>query len=133
MKRLIASFFHSLAGLRHGFVHETEIRHELIFLLLSIPVVPVITLDPWRMLALWASLLLLILTELLNTGIEQVANRVPRDFAPEIRFAKDCGSAAVLAATIIAAGVWGIILYEWLVLGTIAQGWVNLFLLPLMA
>lgn len=113
MKRIVAAFFHSIAGLRHGFGNETAIREELILLLVSIPVVPFLTLDPWRMLLLWASLLLILLTELLNTGIEQVANRITRDFAPEIKFAKDCGSAAVLMAAIIAAAVWSISVWEW--------------------
>jgi len=113
MKRIIAAFFNSVAGLRHGFINETAIRQELLVLLVSIPVVPLLTLDPWRMLLLWSSLLLLLLTELLNTGIEQVSNKITRDFAPEIKFAKDCGSAAVLIATIIAVAVWGIAIWEY--------------------
>lgn len=113
MKRLIAAFVNSMAGLRHGFGNETAIREELMLIALSLVVVPLITLDPWRMLLLWGSLLLILLTELLNTGIEQVANKVTREFSPEIKFAKDCGSAAVLVAAIIAAGVWGISVWEW--------------------
>ena len=113
MKRLISAFVNSMEGLRHGFNNETAIRQELLLLLFSLPVVPLITDDPWRMLLLWASLLLILLTELLNTGVEQVANKVTRDFAPEIKLAKDCGSAAVLIAAIVAAGVWGISLWEW--------------------
>ncbi len=113
MKRLIAAFYNSVAGLRHGFGNETAIREELLLLAASLPLVPLITTDPWRMLLLWSSLLLILLTELLNTGIEQVANKITREFAPEIKFAKDCGSAAVLVAAVIAAGVWGITVWEW--------------------
>lgn len=113
MKRMISAFFNSMAGLRHGFGNETAIREELLLLLVSLPIVPFLTLDPWRMLMLWASLLLILLTELLNTGIEQVANKVTREFALEIKFAKDCGSAAVLISALIAAGVWGITFWEW--------------------
>ncbi|MEM7215053.1 MAG: diacylglycerol kinase [Pseudomonadota bacterium] len=113
MRRLVAAFHNSVAGLRHGFGNEAAIRDELLLILLSLPVVPFITLDPWRMLMLWGSLLLILLTELLNTGVEQVANKVTREFAPEIKVAKDCGSAAVLVAAIIAAGVWGITAWEW--------------------
>lgn len=113
MKRLISAFINSMNGLRHGFGNETAIREELLLLLLSLFVVPFLTLDPWKMLMLWGSLLLILLTELLNTGIEQVANKVTREFAPEIKFAKDCGSAAVLVAAVLAAGVWGIVVWEW--------------------
>lgn len=112
MKRLISAFVNSAAGLRYGFLNEAAIRQELVLLAISIPVVPFITNDPWRMLILWGSLLLVLLTELLNTGIEQLANRITREFAPEIKVAKDCGSAAVLIATILAAAVWGITVWE---------------------
>lgn len=113
MKRLIAAFFNSMAALRHGFANETAIRQELILILISIPVVPMLTLDPWRMLMLWASLLLILLIELLNTGIEALADKITLEIDPQIKIAKDCGSAAVLAATIIAAGVWGTTVWEW--------------------
>ncbi|MEM7290029.1 MAG: diacylglycerol kinase [Pseudomonadota bacterium] len=112
MRRMITAFINSVAGLRHGFGNETAIREELLVLVISIPLVPILTLDPWRMMALWGSLLLILLTELLNTGIEQLANKITRDFSPEIKFAKDCGSAAVLMSLIIAAGVWGITVWE---------------------
>lgn len=113
MKRIIAAFFNSVAGLRHGFSHETAIREELIVLAVSIPVAPLIARDLWHLLLLWSVLLLLLLTELLNTGIEQVANKVTREYADEIRFAKDCGSAAVLMAILIAVGVWALSLSEY--------------------
>ncbi|MDJ0612209.1 MAG: diacylglycerol kinase [Rhizobiaceae bacterium] len=113
MKRLIAAFYNSVAGLRHGFGNETAIRQEIILILFSLPVVPVLTLDPWHMLLLWGSLLFILLTELLNTGIEEIANKITREFAPEIKIAKDCGSAAVLIATLLAAAVWAITVWEW--------------------
>ena len=134
MKRLISAFFNSVAGLRHGFGNETAIREELLLLSLSLLIAPAITFDPWRMLGMISSVLLLLLTELLNTGIEQVANRVTRDFAPEIKFAKDCGSAAVLAAAFIAFGVWGITLWEWLFSEAgLAPGWLELYFVPLIS
>ena len=112
MKRLVSAFLNSVAGLRHGVSHETAIRQELVLLLISVPVVPMLTTDPWKMLLLWASLIFILLTELLNTGIEQVANRISREFSPEIKFAKDCGSAAVLCSALIAAGVWGVVVWQ---------------------
>jgi len=112
MKRIIAAFFNSMAGLRHGFKHETALREELIILLVSVPVALVIARDAWHLLLLWGVLLLLLLTELLNTGIEQLANKITREYADEIKFAKDCGSAAVLCALLIAGSVWVLSLYQ---------------------
>jgi len=113
MKRLIAAYFNSLAGLRHGFVHEKAIREEIILFLISLPVAPFIAKDAWHLILLWSVILLILIAELLNTGIESVADRVTKDFSEEIKFAKDCGSAAVLIASIIAAAVWGLSLWEW--------------------
>ena len=112
MKRFIAAFYNSAAGLRHGFKHETAIREELIVLAVSLPVAPLIAQDIWHMLLLWSVLLLILLTELLNTGVEQVANKITREYADEIKFAKDCGSAAVLCSLIIAGSVWALSVWE---------------------
>ena len=57
MKRLIAAFVNSLAGLRYGFGNETAIRQELLLILASVAVIPAITFDPWRMLLLFSSIL----------------------------------------------------------------------------
>lgn len=112
MKRIIAAFFHSMAGLKHGFKYEAALRQELILLAISIPLALLLSTDPWRLLLLWGALLLVLITELLNTGIEKVADKVTREFSPEIKFAKDAGSAAVLCALLICVGVWGLSLLE---------------------
>lgn len=112
MKRLVAAFFNSIAGLRFGIQHEAAIRQEFILALLSVPAALMLTLEPWKLLALWSSMLVLLCAELLNTGIEKIADRVTQDRDNLVKVAKDCGSAAVLMAILIAAGVWGLVLYE---------------------
>lgn len=112
MKRLVAAFFNSMAGLRFGLTREAALREEMALLAISIPVAPMVTLEPWKLLALWGVLLLLLCVELLNTGIEKVADRVTGEFDPLVKIAKDCGSAAVLVAIIIAAATWGVALWE---------------------
>ena len=112
MARIIAAFIHSLSGLRYGLKREPALREEIIVILLSLPVAPVLTLDPWKLLALWGSLLLILCVELLNTATEKLADRVSREHHELIKIAKDCGSAAVLMAILIACGVWGIVLFE---------------------
>lgn len=112
MRRIIAAFFNSMSGLKFGLHHEAALREEMILLAISLPLAPMITLSPWKLAALWGSLLLLLAVELLNTGIEKVADRVTRDNDGLVKIAKDCGSAAVLAAILIAAMVWGIAVWE---------------------
>ena len=63
------------------------------------------------------ALLVLIMIEVLNTGIEAACDASSREFNVDIQLAKDCGSLAVLISIILAAGVWGIAVVE-RILGT---------------
>jgi diacylglycerol kinase (ATP) len=112
MKRIVAAFFNSIAGLRFGIMREPAIREEAILAIASIPAALLLTRDAWTLLALWASMLMLLCVELLNTGIEKLADRVTRENDDLVKIAKDCGSAAVLMAILVAAGVWGLVLFE---------------------
>lgn len=112
MTRLIKAFFASVAAFRHGWKHETALRQEMVVILLSLPAALLLTGDPWKLLALWGSLLLVLAVEFLNTGIEALADRITTEHDPLIGVAKDCGSAAVLVASIFASGVWLVVLWE---------------------
>jgi diacylglycerol kinase (ATP) len=112
MKRIVAAFFHSLSAVAFGWRSETALREEMTVFVASLFVAPLLTLQPWKLAALWGSLLLLLAVEFLNTGIEKVADRVTRDRDHLVKVAKDCGSAAVLAALANAAMVWGIAVFE---------------------
>lgn len=117
MQRMIAAFFNSLSGLKFGLTREPALREEIVVLLVSLPVAPLISLDPWRLAAMWGSLLLLLAVELLNTGLEKLADRVTRDNDELVKIAKDCGSAAVLVTIVFVAMIWGIALWERLFAG----------------
>ncbi len=116
MKRLVDAFLNSVRAFRRLAASEAAFRQELALLALALPV-------GWFVAASWqgyavliAVLLVLILVEVLNTGIEAACNAVSREFNTEIQLAKDCGSLAVLIAMVLAAGVWGFAL-----LGRIAE------------
>ena len=54
----------------------------------------------WRGYALLVgAILLLIMVEVLNTGIEAACDAVSREFRIDIQLAKDCGSLAVLISS----------------------------------
>lgn len=112
MSRIIAAFFNSMSALRFGLTREAALRGGMIALVLAVPVAPFLSLNPWKLLAMWGSLILILCVELLNTGIEKLADRVTSEHDELVKIAKDCGSAAVLMAILIAAGVWGIVLFE---------------------
>lgn len=114
MKRWLAAFKNSYAGLRHGFAHEAPIREEILVFLISLPVAPFISNGVWHLLLLWGVLLFILIVELLNTGIEALADELTLEKRDNIRIAKDCGSAAVLLSTLIAVAVWGVSIWQFI-------------------
>jgi len=96
MKRLIAAFKNSIAGLRHGFVHEKAIREEIILFLISLPVAPFIAKDAWHLILLWSVILLILIAELLNTGIESQKISPKKSNSPKIAARQQCLSQASL-------------------------------------
>src|SRR6185312_17051847 len=112
MKRLVDAFLNSVRAFRRLAGSEAAFRQELLLLALAFPVGWFVS-SSWQGYALLIGVLLvLVLVEVLNTGIEATCNAVSREFNTDIQLAKDCGSLAVLIAVIIAAGVWGLALIE---------------------
>lgn len=112
MKRIIAAFFNSMAGIRFGLTREPALRQELVLFVIGLLAAPFLTLEPWKLIALVGSLLFILAVEFLNTGIEKVADRVTLQDDPLIGIAKDCGSAAVFMALTLAAAIWALALWE---------------------
>lgn len=106
MKRLYLATINSWNGLKFAVRSEQAIREELVALLLAIPLAFVIGTTAVRRLELIVVVLLLIAVELLNTAIEKLSDRLTREIDPQIRDVKDMGSAAVLAALVIAGATW---------------------------
>lgn len=106
MKRLIDAFLNSVRAFRRLAGSEAAFQQELALLLLSLPVGWFLS-TSWRGYALLVgSILVLMLVEVLNTGIEAACDAVSREFNIDIQLAKDCGSLAVLIAVVLAAGIW---------------------------
>lgn len=106
MKRLFLATINSWNGLKFAVRSEQAIREELAALLLAIPLAFVVGTTAARRLELIIVVLLLIAVELLNTAIEKLSDRLTREHDPQIRDVKDMGSAAVLAALVIAGATW---------------------------
>ena len=106
MKRLYLATINSWNGLKFAVRSEQAIREEVAALLLAIPLAFIVGTTAVRRLELIVVVLLLIAVELLNTAIEKLSDRLTREIDPQIRDVKDMGSAAVLAALIIAGATW---------------------------
>ncbi len=112
MERLYHAFVNS--GRAFGRLIRTEkaFQQEIGLLVVAVPVAWFVA-DTWRSFALLiGSLLLLIMVEVLNTGIEAACDAFSREFNTDIQLAKDCGSLAVLISILIAAGTWLLVIVE---------------------
>jgi diacylglycerol kinase (ATP) len=105
-RRVMNAFGYSLAGLKAAYLCEDAFRQEVWLALLLIPssfLLPV----PWLGRALMiASVLLVLVVELLNSAIEAVVDRVGLENHRLAKRAKDIGSAAVLVALLNVLVVW---------------------------
>ena len=106
MDRILQATINTLSGLRSALHSEAAFRQELVLLVLAVPAAFLVATDNWRRLFLVASILLVLVVELLNTAIEKLADRVTRDRDPAIGRVKDMGSAAVGLALVLAGLAW---------------------------
>ena len=100
-KRASSAMRYSLQGLRSAFVKEESIRLETLALILLTAVLALVPWPVWKKAALLGAYLLIPLTELLNSAIEDLCDLVSTGYDERIKSAKDKGSAAVLLAIIL--------------------------------
>ena len=114
LNRLWHATGYSLQGLQAGW-GEPAFRQEAKVALLAIPLSFWLG-RSWVETALLAgSMLLVMIVELLNTGLEAAIDRIGPEWHDLSRRAKDMGSAAVLLSLILCAGIWSAALAQrWL-------------------
>jgi diacylglycerol kinase (ATP) len=109
--RVWRALSYSWAGLRAAVRHEAAFRQELA---LGLPMVALaLWLAPgrWQLLALIGSIVLVWIVELINSGLEALADAISLDRHPLLGRAKDLGSAAVMLSLIFAAATWLVIFW----------------------
>jgi len=109
--RLSAALNNSFKGLKATFKNEEAFRQEIFLALILIPVAFYTGDTTVEKILLVSSLILLIVIELINTGIEVIIDRVSLDKNELSKLAKDIGSAAVLIAFLNCFIVWLLILF----------------------
>ena len=109
--RIWKAFGYSLEGLAGAWKTEGAIRQEVLAAIVLVPTAFLVSgLAPLERVALVASVLLVIVVELLNSALEAAVDRVGPERHPLSKKAKDTGSAAVFVAMVIAFVTWGAIL-----------------------
>lgn len=111
LARLCNAFGWSLAGLGSALRHEEAFRQELIMAAILLPVGLWVGKGGMAKALLCSSVFLVLITELLNSGIEAAVDRVGNEHHPLSGRAKDLGSAAVFVALINMVVVWGLVLF----------------------
>jgi len=102
----------SLQGLREAVKRESAFRQELGLLAILTPLAVWIATDLLSFVLLISTALLVLVVELLNSGIEAAIDRVGTEYHDLAKLGKDYGSAAVMLALVIAAMVWGALLLQ---------------------
>ncbi len=111
LTRLINATRYSYDGIRAALKSEEAFREELLLALILIPVSFFLPVElSLRLLCLF-SVFLVLIVELLNSGIEAAIDRIGPEIHPKSKFAKDLGSAAVLFSLIFCALTWGSVLF----------------------
>lgn len=115
LTRILFASGYSIAGLKAGW-HETAFRQEALLSLVMTPAAFWLGRSWVETVVLLATVVLVLVTELLNTGIETAIDRVGPEWHALSKRAKDLGSAAVLLSLLLCVGAWGsALVLRWLV------------------
>ncbi len=111
LTRLIKAFGYSIAGFKAAWINEQAFRQEVLLCIVLIPLAFWLGDSGVERALLISCLLLVLITELFNSAIEAVADRISQEKHPLIGRAKDIGSAAVFIALCYTVLVWGLVLW----------------------
>ncbi len=111
-RRLVDATRFSAAGLRAAWRHEEAFRQEAMLAIALTPLAIWLGQTALQRALLIGCLLLILIVELLNSGIEAVVDRIGNDIHELSGQAKDMGSAAVLMSLLLAAGIWAAIAWD---------------------
>jgi diacylglycerol kinase (ATP) len=112
LDRVRRALGYSMQGLSLALRSESAFRQEAVLAVFMLPAAFWLG-RTWVEVALLASTVLLVLiVELLNSGIEAAIDRVSYDMHELSKRAKDFGSAAVLLALLICGGTWAAALFH---------------------
>ncbi len=104
--RLRRATRNSLVGLLAAWRSEAAVRQEMLLLALAVPAALWLTGDAVERVLLIASVVLVLIVELLNTAVEYAIDRIVPERHELSGKAKDIGSAAVMVSLLLAGFVW---------------------------
>lgn len=112
LKRLWNALFYTLDGLRAAYRHEDAFRQEVWLAALLVPVTFLLPVSGMGRALMIASVLLVLIVELVNSAIEAAIDRISLEHHNLSKRAKDIGSAAVMIALINVIATWALVLFD---------------------
>jgi len=112
MTRIIKATEYSWLGFRAAWRTESAFRQECILGLLMLPLAFLVGNTMFQVAMLIAVLALVIITELLNSAVEAVVDRVGEEYHDLAGRAKDMGSAAVFVSLFLVVVVWSMMIIK---------------------
>jgi diacylglycerol kinase (ATP) len=112
LDRIRRALGYSLAGLRVAYAGESAFRQETGLLIVATPLAFWLGQDWVQVALLLGSLVLVLIVELLNSGIEAAIDRVSFELHDLSKRAKDLASAAVLLSLLLSGSIWAAALWH---------------------
>ncbi len=112
IKRLINAARYSADGFRAAFKNEDAFRQECVLTVVLSAALPFIEADAALRLLTFLSMAGVLITELLNSGIEAAIDRIGLEIHPLSKYAKDAGSCAVMIALASSGASWATLLWS---------------------
>jgi len=106
LDRVLRATGYSIEGLKTAYRGESAFRQESFLAVVMLPAAFILGATWIEVAVLAGSVLLVLIVELLNSGIEAAIDRVSLELHDLSKRAKDLASAAVFLSLLLCAGVW---------------------------
>lgn len=112
MRHIAKALIWSLVGIKAAWKHELAFRAQMVVIAIMLPIGFWLagTVVEWAL--LFGSCMLVLVTELLNSALEAIVDRIGLEPHELSGRAKDLGSAAAFFSMMTAAVIWGLIAYK---------------------
>jgi diacylglycerol kinase (ATP) len=112
LKRLMDATVYSVEGFGSALKHESAFRMEAIFAVVMLPTAALLPVGLIGSALMMGSVLLVLITELMNSALEWVVDYISLDAHPYAKRAKDMASAAVFISLFNTILIWALVIAE---------------------
>ena len=111
LRKFIKSFSYAFEGLRLAVQVDQNVRFHIAFGIIILIASFILKVNKFELLFILFSIFFVLITEMVNTAIEEMTNLIVNEHRLEAKIAKDVAAASVLLAAIFAVVVGFIILF----------------------